>query len=360
MTDAHDLPPAPRTTPRAVTLAVTTLTTALLASAAFVIPVPYAVSSPGPTRDTLGEHDGAPLITIDGTDTHDSSGQLLLTTVSVAGGPGFPVSVPMMVRSWFDADRSVTPVELVFAPDETREQIDERNQALMISSQEQASVAALQELGYEVPAALVVVEAMPGTGADHVVRPDDVIVEVDEQEVDSFTALAAVMEDVEPGTTVVLGVVRDEVRYDLRVETVEDEDSGRALLGVMINPEFDLPVDVDIEIDNVGGPSAGSMFALGIIDMLTEEDETGGEVIAGTGTVDLHGDIGPIGGIRQKLAGSLRDGASWFLAPADNCDEVVGNVPDGLVVVRVETLAEARAAVQAIGEGQAQDLPACT
>jgi len=128
---------------------------------------------------------------------------------------------------------------------------------------------------------------------------------------------------------------------------------------VLIDPTFDMPVDVTISIDDIGGPSAGTMFALGIIDKLTPEDEADGEVIAGTGTMDVTGAVGPIGGIRQKLAGAERDGADWFLAPAGNCDEVVGHVPDGLRVVRVATLHEARVAMEAIGAGEAGDLPTC-
>jgi PDZ domain-containing protein len=105
------------------------------------------------------------------------------------------------------------------------------------------------------------------------------------------------------------------------------------------------------------------MFALGIVDKLTPGEMTGGERIAGTGTVDSDGTVGPIGGIQQKLVGAEGAGADWFLAPAGNCDEVVGHVPDGLRVVRVETLAQARDAVEAIGSHDASAvdaLPTCT
>ncbi|WP_307793894.1 YlbL family protein [Actinotalea soli] len=357
---ADALAPVPPVTPRAITLAAATVATSILVAVAAVIPVPYAVQSPGPTRDTLGESAGQPLITVSGTETYESSGSLLLTTVSVSGGPGYPVGLPMLVRGWLDGSRAVTPVEQVFPTTDTREDIDERNQALMISSQEHAAVAALEELGYEVPTELVVVEAMAGSGAEGVVQAEDVVQDLDGEDLASFSALSARMDEVQPGETVLLGVERSGSRHELEITTVEDETNGRALLGVIIDPEFELPVDVSIAIEDIGGPSAGSMFALGIIDMLTEEDETGGEVVAGTGTVDLTGAIGPIGGIRQKLAGAVRDEAAWFLAPEANCDEVVGHVPDDLRVVSVGTLAEARAAVLAIGTGDGEALPACT
>jgi PDZ domain-containing protein len=175
--------------------------------------------------------------------------------------------------------------------------------------------------------------------------------------VPSFSVLSDVMDTKEPGVEVTVTVQRDGEAVDLAVTTTADGDT--ALLGVFIDPEFDLPVDVDIEIQNVGGPSAGTMFALGIIDLLTEEDEVGGKTIAGTGTVDLTGTVGPIGGIRQKMVGATKAGATWFLAPAENCDEVVGHVPDGLDVVAIETLGGAREAVEAIGDGTTEDLPTC-
>jgi PDZ domain-containing protein len=121
-----------------------------------------------------------------------------------------------------------------------------------------------------------------------------------------------------------------------------------------------MPVDITISIDGIGGPSAGTMFALGIIDKMTKEDEADGVVIAGTGTMDVSGDVGAIGGIRQKLEGARRDGATWFLAPESNCDEVVGHVPDGLHVARIATLHEAREAMTAIGAGKGSTLATCS
>ena len=353
--DAVD--PAP-VTPRAITASAATVLTSLLVAVAAVLPTPYAISSPGPTRDTLGEHDGTPLVQVEGTPTYPSTGELLLTTVSVAGGPGYPVSVGDVVSAWFSRERTVTPVELIYPRQESREDVDARNEAAMISSQENATVAALEELGYDVPTTLEIVEAIEGTGAAGVVQPGDVVVGVGGEEVTSFSELSARLDVVEPGATVEVAVEREGERQTLDVTTVDDG-RGRALLGVSIDPEFDLPVDVEISIENVGGPSAGTMFALAIIDRLTEADETGGETVAGTGTMDLTGTVGRIGGIRQKLVGARESGATWFLAPRGNCDEVVGYEPDGLRVVPVETLGDARAALEAIGAGDGDGLPTC-
>lgn len=119
-------------------------------------------------------------------------------------------------------------------------------------------------------------------------------------------------------------------------------------------------VKVKLHIDEIGGPSGGMMYTLGILDKLTDEHETGGKIIAGTGTIDKSLKIGAIGGIRLKMLGALRDGATWFLAPYDNCDEVVGHVPSGLKVVSVNTLDDAWKALKAIGSGKGTDkLPTC-
>lgn len=346
-------------TPRALTTAVATVVLALLLAAGATIPLPYAITSPGPTVDTLGEVDGTPLIDVEGAEVYPTTGELRLTTVSTSGGPGYPVTLGDVLRAWASGARSVVPVETIFAPQDTRDEIDELNQAEMISSQENATVAALEELGYEVPTTLTVAEPVDGTGAQGVVRADDVITTLDGAPMTSFSVLSAAMDEVTPGDTIRLGVTRGGEPYELEVVTTDDG-NGRALIGVLIDPTFDLPVDVSIQIENIGGPSAGTMFALGIIDRLTPEDEAAGQVIAGTGTMDLTGQVGPIGGIRQKLVGARRDGAAWFLAPADNCDEVVGHVPDGLTVVRIGTLEEARDAVAAIGSGDGAELEGCS
>ncbi|HZU92988.1 MAG TPA: S16 family serine protease, partial [Microbacterium sp.] len=133
------------------------------------------------------------------------------------------------------------------------------------------------------------------------------------------------------------------------------------LIGITLTTEYDFPIDVTIQLDNVGGPSAGMMFALGIVDELTPGEMTGGNDIAGTGTIDAAGAVGPIGGIRQKLYGAVDAGADYFLAPTSNCDEVVGHVPDGLQVISTSTLEESLDALEVIANGgDVDDLPTCT
>lgn len=342
-----------------MTLSISMLVSAALLAVVAVLPTPYAVSGPGPTEDVLGEVDGKPLISIDGAPTYDSTGELRLTTVSATGGPGYPSSALRVLRGWFSPWSVVQPREVLFPDaDRTQEEIDQENSAQMVSSQETASVAALDELGYEVPATLVVAGTVDGSGADGKFEDGDVLLAVDGTALPDYQSLITTMDGVKPGDDVTVTVRRQGEEVDVVVPTTKGDD-GRAQMGVYIDPDFDMPVDITIDAGRIGGPSAGTMFALGIIDLLTPQDEAAGEVIAGTGTIDVQGVVGPIGGIRQKLAGAARDGAEWFLAPAANCAEVVGHVPDGLRVVRVETLHEAYEDVVAIGAGKADDLPTC-
>jgi len=344
---------------RAVTLGVAIVTTSLLLAAAAVLPTPYVITSPGPTFDTLGEAGDTELITVVGAPSYESSGELRFTTVSLAGGPGRRIPLTEVLDAWLSDEEVVSPVESYFPPDQTEEEADELSSAEMLSSQEAASVAALEELGYEVPTTIVVEDLVEGSGAVGLVEPKDVLVAVDGDDLADFAELTAVMDAKEPGDVVTVTVVRDGAERDLEITTTDDG-TGRALLGIFLDLTFDLPVDVQIRIEDVGGPSAGMMFALGIVNSLTEVDETGGERIAGTGTIGLEGEVGPIGGIAQKMIGADRAGVSWFLAPVANCPEVVGAEPDGLGVVAVETLSEARAAVEAIGSGTGDTLRTCS
>jgi len=354
------LAPAERPSRRALTLSISMLATAVLLATVALLPAPYAVSSPGPTEDVLGEVDGSPLITVEGATTYDSSGELRLTTVSATGGPGYPSTALRVLRGWFSPWSVVQPRELLFPDrDRTQDDIDQENAAQMTSSQENASVAALTELGYEIPATLVVAGTVEGSGAQGQLEDGDVLTAIDGTPLPDYQSLVTTMDGVTAGDEITVTVRRQGQDVDLVIPTTAGDDGG-AQMGIYIDPDFVMPVDITIDAGRIGGPSAGTMFALGIIDLLTPQDEANGQVVAGTGTIDVTGEVGPIGGIRQKLAGAHRDGAAWFLAPESNCDEVVGHVPDGLRVVAISTLHEAYEDVVAIGKGDAADLPTCT
>ncbi|WP_127126740.1 PDZ domain-containing protein [Georgenia sp. SYP-B2076] len=370
-TDGSVADDGPLLSRRSLTLVVSGALVVVLVLVMVLLPLPYAVEGPGPTVNTLAEIDGKPIITVKGAETYPTGGELRLTTVSVLGGPGHPVTAARVLAGWLSSSAVVLPREAVFPEGSTRESVDKESSAQMTSSQTNATVAALEELGYDVPMVLTVDGTAPGSGAEGALLRGDVITSVRPDgagttQVRTFSELAAVLATTAAGTTVAVGVERDGEPRTVDITTIAHPRTGDghepagSILGVRLVPDVTLPVDISFDIDNIGGPSAGTMFALGIIDTLTPGEMTGGKAIAGTGTMDLSGTVGPIGGIQLKLIGAERDGARWFLAPADNCAEVVGHVPDGLHVVKVATLAEARDAVEAIGAGEGGELPTCT
>jgi PDZ domain-containing protein len=345
--------------PRTAVLLLSAFVTVVLVAAAWLMPVHYAVLRPGPALNTLGSENGKALISVSGRQTYATSGALDLTTVSVVGGPGGHVELYEVISGWLDPTVAVVPEEAIFPPGQTAQQSEEQNQQEMVSSQESATAAAMASLGIKVPAKITITEVDGKAPAAAVLKAKDVLVAVNGVTIDGVDALHTGLAKIAPGEVAAMTVLRDGTRRDVEVRTREGED-GKVQIGVFIDATFDFPFDVKIQIEDIGGPSAGTMFALGIIDKLTPGELTGGKKIAGTGTMDADGTVGPIGGIRQKLVGARRAGAGWFLAPADNCAEVVGHVPDGLSVVRIATLDEARAAVEKIGTGSTGSLPSCT
>ena len=345
--------------PRSVVMLIALFSAVLIATLTALLPVKYAVLHPGPVLNTLGQVKGKKLIAITGRTTYPTSGQLDLTTVSVVGGPDRPITLVQVVSGWLDRTAAVVPQEEVFTPGQTQQQSDDENKAEMVSSQESATAAALSTLGIDVPTSLSVAGVETSAPAAGVLETDDVIQTVDGQPITDLKKLRSVLQKTKAGDDVKVEVKRKSATRTLTVGTLASPQDGHTVLGVYIDPTFKFPFSVKIQIEDIGGPSAGTMFALGIIDTLTPGDLTGGKKIAGTGTIDADGVVGPIGGIRQKLVGARRAGARYFLAPADNCTEVRKHIPDGLTVVKIATLNSARDAVTAIAADRTTALPGC-
>lgn len=328
------------------------------------LPTPYVIQRPGPVYDTLGtaldeDEQEVPLIEIDGAETHETDGALKLTTVQVVGNRERTPSWFELALAWTDRSRAVVPIEQVFPAGVTTKERDERNAVLMVDSQHEATAAALTQLGYDTNATVTVVEAIEGSPADGLLQEGDVILAADEAPMVSGKLLREAVQTA-AGKPLTLTVLRDGETLEIPLTAEQSETDGTWLIGISLITEYDFPIDVRIQLEHVGGPSAGLMFALGIIDRLTPGQLTGGDDIAGTGTIEADGTVGPIGGIRQKLYGASESGADYFLAPLENCAEVVGHVPDDLQVVATATLEDSLAALEVIAaDGDVSALPSC-
>lgn len=344
---------------RSSAMLVSGLLVLALGITAVSLPVPYVVESPGPTFNTIGEDNGKPVISVTGHETFPAKGNLDLTTVYVDGGPNGPVSVFEAFSAWLNRTKAVYPQELLFPTGVTKEQSQQESATAMTTSQENAIASALKELNIPFGQKMQVAGLPDDSASKGLLQTGDVLVSINGKPI---TALGVVQAELAAGNGKPAKVIVERAGSQVPVTITPAKNSaGRYILGVLLQYKFTFPFDVKISLDKVGGPSAGMMFALGIIDTVTAGDLTGGKHIAGTGTITPDGAVGPIGGIAQKMQGARSGGATMFLAPAANCDDVVGHVPDGLQVVKVENLTEARKAVElAASGGDTSGLPVCT
>lgn len=326
-------------------------------------PAPYVIEQPGPVFNTLGtaEHEGEerPLIEIPDETTYPTEGELNLLTVSVVGNRETRPGWFEVLSAWANPQKAVLPLDAVFPPNVSTEDREQANQAAMVNSQQDAIAAALVELDYDFPRRIIVKSLTPESASTGQIGVDDEILAVNGTEVHAVSDLRTAIAENGTESPASVTVSRDGETFEAQIVpgTVGDV----AVLGVNVAMEYELPIDVQIQLDNVGGPSAGMMFALGIIDKLTPGALTAGEDWAGTGTIDSAGNVGPIGGIQQKMFGAQGEGAEWFLAPQANCGEVVGHVPDGLNVFAVETLDQALTAIETVSSGgDTSELPSCS
>lgn len=331
------------------------LLVALIASV--LVKVPYVILRPGPAPNTLGELEGKRILSVTGTRTYPTSGALRFTTVSMFGGPGNRPSALEYALAKLDSSAQVYRESDLFAPTVTKEQVQKENAAEMTGSQSAAEVVAARKAGFTVPERIVVAAISEKAGARKVLRVKDVITSVNGVKVADSPALQREMKKVKPGASVQLGITRDGKAHTVEVPTQQVD--GRAVMGLGLDPKATMPFKVSMAVGDVGGPSAGMMFTLAIYDAVTPGALTGGKQIAGTGTMVSTGDVGPIGGIREKVIGARDEGATSFLAPADNCSELKGHVPDGLTVYRVATIDDAIRTVQAVAKNDTAGLTRC-
>lgn len=338
---------------------VTLVTGAVLLLALLVggsqLPVPYAELGPGPTLDTLGvDQSGQEIIQLTGRTEDDTTGHLNLTTVSVRDR----LDLLGALRGWLDPERSVVPREEIFPPGQSQQETDAKNTRDFVTSQDSAELAALAYLKQTEVIVSAVEDGSPSKGK---LAEKDVLTAVAGKPTGTLAELSAVLSATKPGTTVTVAYERGGRAATAQVTTAQGTDEAgktRAVLGVGVTLQSTAPYKVKIALDDrIGGPSAGLMFALGILDKLGPENLTGGRFVAGTGTIDVSGSVGPIGGIPLKLIAARAKGATVFLVPADNCAEATRKPPAGLQLVKVETLTGAVDALEALDAGT--PVPAC-
>ena len=313
---------------------------AVVAAAGLVVPLLFVELSPGPAVDV------PPLVRI-GHSTRPVHGQLLLLTVDVS-----QPSLVGTLRALVNGDRELLPRQEVIPPGVDPRRYGEAERAVFAASTQEAAAVGLRAAGFAVAVAgggVQVVEVVPRGPSDGALQPGDVIISVDgrpTQLVADVTAAAAGR----AGSTVTLAVKRGGSALTVAVPLGPVLPSGRLGLGIVIralDPTFTLPFPVSIDVGDIGGPSAGLMMALSVYELVGPADLTRGRVVAGTGTIDDAGRVGPIGGIAEKVVAAERAGATVFLAPASQADDARAAARPNLRVVPVKTFTDAVSALLA-------------
>ena len=342
-------------TRRQLTLLIAAAGVAIAVVVAALVPVPYVILSPGPTLNTLGTQSGKPLIVVSGHRTYPTNGHLNMVTVSYQGGPSDGFNLFTALQAWLSPHEAVVPESELFGTDLTQQQVTRQDTQQMVSSQQLAQAAAMCQLGIDYDVVDTVVQVEPGTPAAGVLKRGDVITAVDGKKLTCRAGAGALIRARKPGAPVRLTIGRHGATRQFRMKTTDNK--GNAVVGVGVSETYRFPFQVKINTGNIGGPSAGLMFALGIVDKLTPGDLTGGRFVAGTGEIETNGKVDPIGGVQQKMAGARNAGATVFLTPAANCPDAVRAVPAGLRLIKVRSLSGALDALAALKAGR--PVPGC-
>ncbi|KAA8958151.1 PDZ domain-containing protein [Mycobacterium sp.] len=331
---------------RIVTLIVALLPVLVFGVLVAVVTVPYVALGPGPTFDTLGEVDGKPVVDIEGIATHPTTGHLNMTTVSQRDD----LTLGEALALWLSGQEQLMPRYLVYPPGQSREEIDKANNAEFTQSEDDAQYAALGYLQY--PRAATVMEVQKSGPSMGQLQAGDVLDAIDGKRTANAEQFTAALKDTKPGQQVVIGYRRKNTPGTARITLGHYKDRSYGFLGIMVADEPVAPFRITFNLANVGGPSAGLMFSLAVIDKLTTGDLVGSAFVAGTGTITPDGTVGPIGGIEHKMTAARTAGATVFLVPAKNCYEASADDLPGLQLIKVETLAQAVEALHTMTAGK--------
>jgi len=330
---------------------ISTLLVALVPIVAFgvllaMVTVPYVSLGPGPTFNTLGEVEGKEVVDIEGTEVHKTTGQLNMTTVSQRDN----LTLGQALTLWMSGHEQLVPRDLVYPPDKSKDEIDEANNEEFKQSENSAEYAALGYLKYA-PAVTVQNVTKDGASAGKL-KEGDAIDGVDGVPVSSLEQFQGIMEKTKPGQEVVLDFRRKNAPPGVAtIKLKSNPDKPHGFLGIGVVEAPWAPFKIDFNLANIGGPSAGLVFSLAVVDKLTTGDLSGDKFVAGTGTIASDGKVGSIGGITHKILAAHEAGATVFLVPADNCDEAKSAHEDDIDLLKVDTLTQAVDSLKALSAG---------
>lgn len=303
-----------------------------LALGAWNIELPYLAFSSGPVSDA------ADAVKAEEVDIYPPDGELLMLTVVSQD-----VNVFEALIAGLDPTIDLVPKEAYRPPDESDEEYRQRVLAQMDDSQQRAITVALGYLGYDmIPIDVLITDLIEEAPSSQVLHIGDSVNSFDGVEIVRSTDLTDALVGHQPGDLVELEITREGTEQVVEVELAErQDDSGGAMIGITVREQTKPPFPVSIEAGSVGGPSAGMMHTLAIVDTLTPGELTQGHVIAGTGTIAYDGSVGNIGGIRQKVVGAEAAGAEFVLVPEGNYEEALTAEREAIEIVPVETIQEA-------------------
>jgi PDZ domain-containing protein len=341
--------------------------TAFVSAAVFValaamiaaIPAPFVSWSPGGAQDTLGSVDGTPIISISGVPSYPTSGRLDLTTVAITRADSH-VTLPEAVLAYWLPARDALPRDAIYDPSKSAEEVSSEDAELMETAQDDAVVAALRAADQPVTEMPAIASVTVGGPSHNRLRPGDLVVSVDGRPVADYEQVRALINRHAVGDTVDFVVLRDRVRQRVSVTTAASSAAPGAVVGVEVGVGYRYQPRISFDLgQEIGGPSAGLVFALAIYDKLTQGELLGGRHVAGTGGISPAGRVSSIGGVQEKIAAADEAGATAFLVPAANCADVAG-MDTELTLIKVGTMRDAVDALTTLATpGGAERTPRC-
>ena len=291
----------------------------------------YYFMSPGPPYQWN--------IEIENVETYEYDGNLYQLTVRRDEANYF-------VYAWarLNSQIDLYPREVILPDGVTPQELSEISIQNMVTSENVAIAVALDSLDYEIESegdGVLVVGLLDDSPVKDKLIKNDLIISINNELVRSASEFISMLRMYEIGDIVNIGLIRNEQELTIETKLIEHvEYENEPMVGFLAstpNQQFIFPFEVDIKTGNVGGPSAGMMMALNVYNLLTEADITNGKKIAGTGTIEIDGSIGPVGGVKQKVIAAKRANAGLILVPTANYEEASVFADDNTQIVAVDS-----------------------